>query len=142
MKKILLLIIASLLMHTSCQKEEYAIMKNLVGTYSLIGSQYVTWGRDFGTINVNSKLYITEIGPTTFKVSGYYQTNGKIVGNMIYFDSYRVSDPSGYMDIAIKSTTLIGNQMNISDTSSGQLADKGILYPYTGRVTAVATKIN
>lgn len=142
MKKLFLLFIASAMMLVSCTKEEESIMDDLVGSYSLIGSQYVTWGRDAGTLNVNSKILITPTGSNTFRVSGYYQTTGKVVGNMIYFDSYRSSDSSGYMDIAISPTMLIGNTMNISDTSSGQLASNGVLYPYTGRVTAVATKIN
>ena len=117
-------------------------MDDLIGTYSLIGSQYVTWGRDSGTLNVNSKIFITSTGKDTFRVGGYYQTTGKVVGNMIYFDSYRTSDSAGYMDIAISPTMLIGNTINISDTASGQLASNGVLYPFTGRVTAVATKMN
>lgn len=141
MKKILLLIIASAMMLVSCTTEEESVMNQLVGTYSLIGSQYVTWGRDAGTLNVNSKLFIYSTGENTFHVSGYYQTDGRIVGNMLYFDSYRTSDSTGYMDIAISPTTLIGNQMNISDTSSGQLKSNGVPYPFTGRVQAVATKI-
>lgn len=140
MKKILLFIIASMMLLVSCQKEA-AIMNELVGTYSLIGSQYVTWGRDAGTLNVNSMITITSTGSNTFKVSGFYDTTGRIVGKMIYFNSYRSSGSDGYIDIAISPTSLVGNQMNISDTASGKLASNGILYPYTGRVSAVATKI-
>lgn len=140
MKRLILLLLAVCLVFSSCSKSS-RVIDEIVGTYSINGSQYVTWGSDSGIINVNSTFTIIATGGNTFRVNGFYQTTGRVIGNTLYFDSYTSSDGAGYMRISINSTTCIGNTMTITDNSSGMLEYYGKLYPYTGRVIATAIKM-
>lgn len=130
----------TLLVSVSCSKTS-RIMDELVGTYYLTGSEYVTWGTSSGSIMVSDYITITATGDNTFQMTGYFNTTGTVIGERINFKNWMVSDYSGYLSYSIQSTNLIGGVMYLYASHMGQLKSNGISYPCNANYILTATKM-
>lgn len=111
-----------------------------IGTYSIDITQYVKWGGDSGTLHNSGTLTITKLSPTRVETSGYFNTEGEVIGSSIYFDSIYEADSDGYYSITFGPGTLVGNLLTFSATRSGKLKYYGTLYPFSSSDSYSATK--
>lgn len=138
MKK--LIIIASCLFvafATSCSKMDNA--EAFVGTYNVSTVEHVTWGNDSGSLTDTGVLTITKVSKNRVRTSGYFSTEGEVVGNSVYFESMYSQDAAGYMTTVFGAGNLNGNVLSFTCNSSGQLAYNGVMYPYysTAQMTCI-----
>lgn len=122
---------------TSCTKSGNA--DAFVGTYSVSTVEQVTWGGDSGTLTDTGVLMITKVSSNRVKTSGYFSTEGEVVGNNVYFESMYASDQSGYTTTVFGTGMLNGNVLSLTTTMSGELAYQGVLYPFysTAQMTCI-----
>ena len=119
------------------QKEDEA--DAFVGTWNVSVVEHVVWGASSGTLTDTGTLLITKVSANRVQTSGYFRTQGEVVGNVVYFEAMHSSDAAGYMDDVFGPATLNGNVITVTGNTTGQLKDNGILYPY--RRTAEITMI-
>lgn len=135
-----LLVIILIVSNIACVKEKSGDADAFVGTYNVSTIENVVWGSGSGTLADNGILYISKISSTRVKASGYFNTEGEVVGKSLYLNSKTDSDPSfGTITTSFSEGILNGNVLTISTVSSGQLGENGVLYPY--RATAQHTCI-
>ena len=136
-----LLFIASVFALASCSgaldKEDEA--DAFVGTWNVSVVEHVVWGSASGTLTDTGTLIITKISANRVQTSGYFRTQGEVVGNVVYFEAMHSSDSAGYMDDVFGPATLNGNVITVTGNTTGQLKDNGVAYPY--RRTAEITMI-
>lgn len=140
MKKFLLLLAYALTI-VACSgtldKEDEA--DAFVGTWNVSVVEHVVWGSASGTLTNTGTLIITKISANRIQTSGYFRTQGEVVGNVVYFEAMHSSDSAGYMDDVFGPATLNGNVITVTGNTTGQLKDNGVAYPY--RRTAEITMI-
>ena len=110
-----------------------------VGTWNVSVVEHVVWGAASGTLTDTGTLMITKISANRVQTSGYFRTQGEVVGNIVYFEAMHSSDSAGYMDDVFGPATLNGNVITVTGNTTGQLKDNGVAYPY--RRTAEITMI-
>ena len=110
-----------------------------VGTWNVSVVEHVVWGYSSGTLTDTGTLIITKISASRVQTSGYFRTQGEVVGNVVYFEATHSSDSAGYMDNVFGPATLNGNVITVTGNTTGQLKDNGIAYPF--RRTAEITMI-
>lgn len=122
---------------TSCTKDGNA--EAFVGTYNVSTVEHVTWGNDSGTLTDTGILYITKVSSNRVRTSGYFSTEGEVVGNSVYFESMYAQDAAGYTTTVFGTGNLNGNVLSFTCNSSGQLAYNGVMYPYysTAQMTCI-----
>ena len=133
-KNILLVIIFAIciIMCTSCKKdkETQGNAAAFVGTYSVSTVEYATWGNSSATLTDTGELKISMISGNRVSTSGYFNTNGTVVGNCLYLESEYSSDSYGHLTTVFGTGTLNGNVITLSTTTSGQLKYEGVMYPF------------
>ena len=124
----------------SCSKESPSDDADaFVGTYSVSVVEHVVWGTASATLTDTGTLKTIKISSNRVQTSGYFRTQGEVVGNIVYFEAMHSSDSEGYLDDVFGPATLSGNVITVTGNTTGQLKDNGKLYPY--RRTAELTMI-
>lgn len=110
-----------------------------VGTYTISEVEQVKWGNDSGTLTDTGTLFITKISATRVQATGYFRTQGEVVGNIVYFEPTHTEDSAGYIDSVYGPGILTGNVLTITGTSTGKLRYNGVLYPWsrTAQITGI-----
>ena len=141
MKKLILYVLLWIGLITSCtstlQKEDDA--DAFVGTWKVSTVEHTVWGSSSGTLTETGTLLITKISANRVQTSGFFRTQGEVVGNVVYFEAMHSSDSAGYLDDVFGPATKSGNVITVTGYTTGQLKDNGKLYPY--RRTAEITMI-
>ena len=141
MKRFLPILISLIWLLPSCSgtldKEDDA--DAFVGTWTVRVVEHVVWGAASGTLTDTGTIIITKISANRVQTSGYFRTQGEVVGNVVYFEAMHTSDSAGYIDSVFGPATLSGNVITVTGNSTGQLKDNGVAYPY--RRTAEITMI-
>lgn len=128
------------LFFTSCSKESLSDDADaFVGTYSVSVVEYVVWGAASATLTDTGTLMITKISSNRVQTSGYFRTQGEVVGKTVYFEAMHSSDSEGYLEDVFGPATLSGNVITVTGKTTGQLKDNGKLYPYrrTSEITMI-----
>lgn len=111
-----------------------------VGTWNVSTIDHVVWGAASGTLTDTGTLQISKISSNRVQTSGYFQTQGEVVGNVVYFEPMHYSSGSAeYLDTVFGPATLKGNVITVTLNTTGQLKNNGIAYPY--RATSETTMI-
>ena len=142
MKKLFSVILVELaaLTFISCSKESRSDDADaFVGTYSVSVVEQVVWGAASATLTDTGTLMITKISSNRVQTSGYFRTQGEVVGKTVYFEAMHSSDSEGYLDDVFGPAKLSGNVITVTGNTTGQLKDNGKLYPYrrTSQITMI-----
>ena len=128
---------------TSCSKEGNVFTDDradkFIGTYSISVIEQVVWGNDSGTLTTTGTLTISKISETQVQARGFFNCDGEIANDAIYFKSIRASDSAGYMTTSFGPAILSGKVLTMTATSTGQLGQNGKLYPFrsTQKITGI-----
>ena len=122
---------------SSLNKEDDA--DAFVGTYAISEVEQVKWGNDSGTLTDTGTLFIYKISANRVQASGYFRTQGEVVGNIVYFEATHNEGSEGYIDSVFGPGVLTGNVLTITGTSTGKLRSNGVLYPWsrTAQITGI-----
>ena len=135
------LIAASVLLFTGCTGNLKKVddADAFVGTYSISEVEQVKWGNDSGTLTDTGTLFISKISATRVQATGYFRTQGEVVGNIVYFEATHTEDSEGYIDSVYGPGILTGNVLTITGSSTGKLRYNGVLYPWsrTAQITGI-----
>lgn len=132
MKRIILatfVCLTCLFLGNSCTKENNA--DAFVGIYNVSVVENVTWGNSSGTLTDSGVLSITKVSGSRVKLSGFISTYGEVTGSSIYLESSTASDASGTITTVFGTGILSGNVLSLSATSTGQLKNNGVFYPFS-----------
>ncbi len=142
LKSILLFTISSVLLSCSGTLNKVDDADAFVGTYNVSVVEQVVWGNDSGTLTNTGTLMITKISANRVQTSGFFRTQGEVMGKTVYFEAMHSSDSEGYTDDVFGPGTLNGNVLTVTGNSTGQLRYNGILYPYRRTASITAIKQN
>ena len=80
-----------------------------------------------------------KVSSNRVRTSGYFSTEGEVVGNSVYFESMYAQDAAGYTTTVFGTGNLNGNVLTFTCNMSGQLASNGIMYPFysTAQMTCI-----
>ena len=104
----------------SCSKESPSDDADaFVGTYSVSVVEHVVWGTASATLTDTGTLKIIKISSNRVQTSGYFRTQGEVVGNIVYFEAMHSSDSEGYLDDVFGPATLSGNVITVTGNTTG-----------------------
>ena len=114
-----------------------------IGIYNYIDNYYLSWGNSTKSDTYQGQFSLTKIDKDRVRMSGDWNTTGRIQGNSIYFDFCPQSDANGYYNYTFGAGILGSSNMTFTYSCSGERRySNGVSYPWRSNGNVYAYRAN